>query len=241
VLLILAIAALIAGGIASIAGFGIGSVMTPVLAMEHKATVAVAAVSIPHFVATAYRLWLVRAHVDLKLLKAFGVMSAVGGLAGAALGFFLGSRWLELVLAGLLLFVGLGGLLGYTKKLRFTGPAAWAAGVVSGFLGGLVGNQGGLRAGAMLGLGVSRDAFMATATATGLIVDAARMPVYFALYGKELATVVPEILVMTAAVVAGTFLGIKVLRRIPEERFLSVVSVLLIALSIWLVAKGPMP
>src|SRR5687768_3080282 len=110
------------------------------MAMESKASLAVVAVSIPHVVATAYRLWLVRTHIDLKLLRSFGVMSAVGGLGGAALGFFLDSRWLELVLAGLLLFVGLGGLVGYTKKLRFSGPAAWAAGVVSGFLGGLVGN-----------------------------------------------------------------------------------------------------
>lgn len=237
---ILTIAAIVAGGIASIAGFGIGSVLTPALAMETKASLAVAAISIPHFIATAYRLWLVRAHIDLQLLKSFGLMSAIGGLGGAALGFFIGSRALELVLAVLLFFVGLGGILGYSKKLRFTGSAAWLAGVVSGFLGGLVGNQGGLRAGAMLGLGISRDAFVATATATGLIVDAARMPVYFALYGRDLITLLPEIAFMTVGVLVGTFLGMKVLRRIPQEKFMTVVSLLLICLAIWLVAKGPM-
>lgn len=240
-LLILALVAVLAGGIASVAGFGIGSVMTPVMTMESKASVAVAAVSIPHFIATAYRLWLVRTHLDKQLLKSFGVMSAVGGLGGAVISFFVSSRWLELLLALLLLFVGIGGLAGYTKKLRFTGPAAWAAGVVSGLLGGLVGNQGGLRAGAMLGLGISRDAFVATATATGLIVDAARMPVYFALHGKELQTLVPEIVVMSAFVVVGTFFGMRVLRQIPEHRFLTVVSLLLIGLAVWLIAKGPIP
>jgi uncharacterized protein len=231
-------AGLLAAVIASVAGFGIGSLLTPAMASTVPAKLAVASVSIPHFVATAYRFWLIREHVDLRVLRSFGLMSAVGGLAGAALNHFMASRALELVLAGLLLFVGVGGLAGWTRRLRFTGVWAWIAGGVSGFLGGLVGNQGGLRAaGAMTGLGVSRNAFVATGTATGLIVDAARMPVYFAGQWESLRDLWPHILVMTGAVVAGTFAGMYLLRRIPEERFLQVVSILLIALGAWLVAK----
>src|SRR5437899_12396609 len=52
------------------------------------------------------------------------------------------------------------------------------AGGVSGGFGGLVGNQGGIRSAAMLGLNVPRDAFVATATAIALMVDVARVPVY---------------------------------------------------------------
>lgn len=236
-LALLAVCALIAGGIASVSGFGIGSVLTPVLSASVPAKVAVAAVSIPHFVATSYRLWLVRDHVDKRLLKSFGLMSAAGGLAGAVAAQSVASRGLEIVLASLLAFVGVGGLLGWTKSLKFEGPWAWIAGGVSGFLGGLVGNQGGLRAGAMTGLGVSREAFVATATATGLIVDAARMPVYFVAQWRNLLPLWPQLLVMSVGVMAGTLLGMQVLRRIPEHRFLQVVSALLIALAFWLVVK----
>lgn len=236
-LIVLAIASMIAGAIASIAGFGIGSVLTPTFGLEVPANIAVAAVSIPHLGATSYRLWLVRDHIDIQLLRSFGAMSAVGGLAGAGLGSQLASRSLEVVLAILLLFVGIGGLGGWTKRIRFTGLGAWLAGLFSGFLGGMVGNQGGLRAGAMTGLGVSRDAFVATATATGLIVDIARMPVYFATRWRDLLPLWPEILVMTVAVVIGTVLGMKLLRRIPETWFLNVVSLLLIGLGVWLILK----
>jgi hypothetical protein len=41
-----------------------------------------------------------------------------------------------------------------------------------------VGNQGSIRTAALLGLDVRRDAFVATATAIALAVDAVRMPVY---------------------------------------------------------------
>jgi uncharacterized membrane protein YfcA len=238
VLAVVAIAAIVAGGIASIAGFGIGSVLTPALTDQMAAGIAVACVSIPHLIATAFRLWIVREHIDYRVLKSFGAMSAIGGLVGAAVGTMVSARWLEIVLAVLLLFVGIGGLLGWTKKMKFIGPSAWIAGGISGFLGGLVGNQGGLRAGAMTGIGVSRDAFVATATATGLIVDLARMPVYFAAYWQEILEHWQWIAVMTAGVIVGTILGMKILRRIPENRFMTVVSVLLIALGVWLIAKG---
>lgn len=49
----IAIAAAVAGGIASVAGFGVGSILTPLLAVRLGTKLAVAAVSIPHVTATA--------------------------------------------------------------------------------------------------------------------------------------------------------------------------------------------
>jgi hypothetical protein len=234
---VLALLAIVAGIIAAIAGFGIGSVLTPAMAYWYPAKMAVAAVSIPHLAATAYRLWLVREHVDFSVLRSFGLMSAAGGLIGAVAQTWLASRYLEVILSVLLIFVGVGGWLGYTKKMRFAGIWAWLAGALSGFLGGLVGNQGGLRSGAMLGLGVPRDAFIATATATGVIVDAARMPVYLAMQWKQLSSLGVPIAVMTTGVLVGTVIGTKVLRTVPEAWFTRVVSALLVILGVWLAVK----
>lgn len=234
---LLALAALLAGAIAAVAAFGIGSILTPLMTTLVSAKLAVASVSIPHFLATAYRFWLIREHVDRRVLLSFGVMSAAGGLVGALLDSVATARTLELVLASLLLFVGVAVMFGWNKRIRFQGPWAWIAGGVSGFLGGLVGNQGGLRAGAMTGLGVSRDAFVATATATGLIVDAARMPIYIAGRWQGLVALWPYILLMVVGVSIGTLVGTAVLHKIPEAIFLRVVSVLLLALSLWLFLK----
>lgn len=233
----LGLLAVLAGAIAAVAGFGIGGVLTPAMAYWYPAKLAVAAVSIPHFAATAYRLWLVREHVDFAVLRSFGLMSAAGGLTGAVAQTWLASRYLEMVLAALLIFVGVGGWLGYTKRMRFTGIWAWLSGALSGFLGGLVGNQGGLRSGAMLGLGVPRDAFIATATATGVIVDIARMPVYLATQWEQLSRVGVPIATMTAGVLVGTVIGTKVLRTVPETWFARVVSALLLGLGVWLLVK----
>ena len=234
---ILGFAALIAGGIASIAGFGIGSVLTPALSIWIDAKLAVAAISIPHLIGTALRFSLLKGHVDRRVLWSFGIASAAGGIAGALLNTVFTSPALLILLAVLLLFVATSELTGFSRRLVFRGPAAWIAGALSGALGGLVGNQGGLRSAALLGFRLDRDTFVATATAIGLIVDAARMPVYFAVYSGELGTIVTPIVVTTAGVVLGTVWGGRVLRRIPETYFRRVVAVFLAVLGIWLVTR----
>jgi len=76
-------AAVLGGAIAALAGFGIGSILTPLLALSVGTKRAVVAVSIPHLVATAIRFWNLRRKVDRNLLKNFGIASAAGALLGA--------------------------------------------------------------------------------------------------------------------------------------------------------------
>ena len=51
-----AVVAVAAGAVASISGFGIGSILTPLLATSIGTKLAVAVVSLPHFIGTALRL-----------------------------------------------------------------------------------------------------------------------------------------------------------------------------------------
>lgn len=152
------VAALAGGAVAGVTGFGIGSLLTPALALQVDARLAVAAVSIPHIVGTAFRFWLLGGRVDRRVLWSFGLTSAAGGLTGALLQEQFTAPWLFVVFGALLLFTAAAEMTGLAQRMRFTGPAAWAAGAVSGLLGGLVGNQGGIRSAALLGIDRSRDA-----------------------------------------------------------------------------------
>jgi uncharacterized protein len=169
--------AVLAGAVASIAGFGIGSLLTPLLAWQIGTRLAVAAVSLPHLAGTALRFWRLREHIDRRVLLSFGLASAAAGLLGALLHAHAGSPALAVVLGALLVLAGALGLTGLAERLRLRGPWAWAAGAGSGAFGGLVGNQGGIRSAALLGFNLPREAFVATATAIALAVDAVRLPV----------------------------------------------------------------
>lgn len=235
--LVLAVVGFVAGAIASVSGFGIGSLLTPVLAVRVGTKLAVAAVSVPHLTATALRFWLLRKDVDRRLLWSFGLMSAAGGLTGALLHAYADNPALTVVFGVLLVFTGVMGLTGLSEKLRFRGWVGWVAGAVSGFLGGLVGNQGGIRSAAMLGFDVPKHAFVATATAVGLIVDGVRLPVYLVTQGKEIAGLWPFLLAATAGAVIGTLVGERLLRRIPEPVYRRLVAVLVLALGVFMLFR----
>ena len=229
---LLFVAAILGGAIASLAGFGIGSILTPLLALSVGTKQAVVAVSIPHLIATGIRFWNLRHKIDRHLLRNFGIASAGGGLLGALLGSRFSSPVLAYILGGLLVFAGFMGLTGLSKKLRFGKKIAWVGGALSGLLGGLVGNQGGVRSAAMLGFNLDAKAFVATATAIALIVDGARMPVYFFTSPETVRRLGAWIAIMAAGVAIGTLLGGKVLARIPETWFRRLVSLLILALGI---------
>jgi uncharacterized membrane protein YfcA len=233
---IVAVIAAIAGGIASIAGFGIGSLLTPLVASQYGMKTAVTAVAVPHFVATFLRFWKLRSHVDWHIVVGFGLMNATGSLVGALIHTRVNSPILAVVLGILLLFAGMMGILGYTDRMRFTRTMAWLAGFLSGSFGGLVGNQGGIRSAAMLGLGVEGPAFVATATAIGIAVDVVRMPIYVATEFSRMVNSGQVILAASTGVVIGTLVGERVLRRVPARLFRRVVSILLAAVGAYLLA-----
>ncbi|MBI2185820.1 MAG: sulfite exporter TauE/SafE family protein [Acidobacteria bacterium] len=173
--LVLALSAVAGGAIAGVTGFGIGSLLTPALAWQVDARLAVAAVSIPHVIGTAFRFWLLGGRIDRRVLGSFGVMSAAGGLTGALIQAETTTPILMVIFGILLLFSAAAELTGLGQRMRFEGPVAYLAGALSGLLGGLVGNQGGIRSAALLGVDLPKHAFVGTATAVGLMVDGARV------------------------------------------------------------------
>lgn len=236
--LLLPIAALAASAIASVAGFGIGSILTPVLSLQVGTKLAVAAIAIPHFVGTVQRFWMLRRYVDRRVLLGFGITSAAGGLTGALLHTWVSSRALGVVLGALLVLASVSELTGWIGRVRWGRRAAWIAGGVSGLLGGLVGSQGGIRSAAMLGFEIPKESFVATATAIGLFVDAARLPVYLSTEGEAIAGIWRPLLVATVAVILGTIFGARLLSRLPKRAFRRVVALLLLALGIHMIVAG---
>ncbi len=235
---IIAAVAAVAGAIAAIAGFGVGSLLTPLLALRFGTKLAVALVSVPHFIGSAARFAGLWRRVDRPVLIRFGILSAAGGLIGALLNARANNPVLTIVFGVLLLIAGASSLLGLTEHARFGRKTAWFAGGLSGLFGGLVGNQGGIRSAALLGFDIEKESFVATATAIALVVDGARMPVYIAMQHREMAAAWMPMILATAGVLAGTFLGVKLLRRIPETAFRRAVGILVLALGAYMLVRG---
>ena len=228
--------AVVAGSIAAVSGFGIGSLLTPLLMLWMPAPHAVAVLAIPHAWATALRWLRLKGDVHVPTFRQFGIASAAGGLIGSALQPQLASPVLTALLAALLVLAGSFELMLRRVPLPRTPPWRYAGGILSGVFGGLVGNQGGIRAAALLGFALPPRQLVATATASALLVDAARIPIYLAAHGPVVAGAWKVGLAAAAGATIGTFIGVPILKRMPEPVYRRVVGTLLLALGISLFA-----
>lgn len=230
--------AVLAGAVAAVSGFGIGSLLTPLLMLSMPTPHAVAILAIPHALATAIRFVRLRPDVHLPTFKQFGLASAAGGLAGAALQSRLASPVLTVLLASLLVLAGSTELARRRVPLPETRSWRLLGGVLSGLFGGLVGNQGGIRAAALLGFNLTPRQIVATATASALLVDAARLPIYILSAGHVMAGRSGIWIAASIGVTIGTFVGVPLLRRIPESTYRRIVGLLLLLLGIGLFASA---
>jgi uncharacterized protein len=230
--------AVVAGAIAAVSGFGIGSLLTPMLigVLSMRTADAVAVVAIPHAVATAIRWARLRADVHAPTFRQFGIASAAGGLAGAGLQSQLASPALTFVLATLLVLAGSSELVRRRLPLPHTPFWRLAGGLLSGTFGGLVGNQGGIRAAALLGFQLRPRQLVATATASALLVDAARVPIYLVTAGAAVGQAATVWLVLSLGVTIGTLIGVPVLGRLRESIYRRLVGTLLLMLGVGLLA-----
>lgn len=235
--ILILITAVFSGATASVVGFGIGSLLTPLFAQRLGMDVAIAAVALPHALATAFRCIRLRSHIDWPVLMRFGLPSAIAGLAGAFAYSHLSPQSLNRVLGFLLLLTAIMQLTGSASRWRPKGIVVAGLGLLSGLFGGLAGNQGGLRAAALTAFNLSPVVFVATATATGLLVDMARLPVYLWKAGSGLFGLSLAIIIASVGVLIGTLLGEKILMGLSPQRFRQSVAAAVGLLGVWFLVK----
>jgi len=113
-------------------------------------------------------------------------------------------------------------------------------GLLSGFFGGLSGNQGALRSAFLIKTGLSKEAFIGTNTVSAVIVDFTRLLVYgvsfyalrFQLIDSEIGGLVA---VATLSAFAGSFLGSRMVMKVTLHTVQIVVGVMLIGVGVGMV------
>jgi uncharacterized membrane protein YfcA len=79
---------------------------------------------------------------------------------------------------------------------------------------------------------------VATATAVALVIDGARLPVYLAAQGEDVRGAWMTMVFAVAGVLAGTLVGVPLLRRIPQTAYRRIIGVLLLLLGFFMLARG---
>ena len=110
-------------------------------------------------------------------------------------------------------------------------------GAVSGFITGLVGTGGALRASFLTGLKLEKERYIATAAVIALGTDATRIPSYISagFLSEQYYYLIP---ILFATAVAGSYVGRKIVTKIDQDKFKKMVLIGVILVSIKFIVDG---
>ena len=230
------VAAFLTAVITLLTGFGLGTIMTPILTYVYDVKIAVLLVAIVHFLNNLFKVILFRKDISLPILKRFGALSIIGAFIGSMAQIYIYSGSLKIFLGVVLVFLGLKEVLPQLENWKIPQKLDVVGGFLSGLLGGLVGNQGAIRSAYLLNYSVSKETFIVSAASIACMVDAARIPIYLYSYHSALAPQIIPLIKVTALVFLGTLVGKKLLPHISLERFKKFVAAMVVLLGISLIA-----
>lgn len=233
--IIICLAALAASALTLFSGFGLGTLLTPVFAIFFPVQAAIAMTAVVHLANNLFKIGLVARDADWPTVARFGLPAALAALAGAGLltlfsgldslaRYELGGTVHQITPVKLVVGLVIVAFVLLELSPRFSRLAlspSWMplGGLLSGFFGGLSGNQGALRSAFLIKAGLSKEAFVGTGAVCAVIVDGVRLAVYGTafqaggwqvLHGSEGGLVIAA----TLSAFLGAWLGKKLLKKV---------------------------
>lgn len=248
-ILLLSLAAFIVAILTFFSGFGLGTILTPLFMLFFPVDLAIALTGVVHFFNNIFKLFLVGRQANKQVVLRFGIPAVIAAFVGAWLllqmtdlkplfSYQIGRRTFEVsplkfTISILLILFALADLIPYFNKLQFGKDKLPIGGALSGFFGGLSGNQGALRSAFLIKAGLSKEAFIGTAVVVSTLVDFTRLSVYATRFSKA---GLQENLVLVACVtlgaITGAFIGNKLLKKVTLKFIQMIVALMLIIVSI---------
>lgn len=233
-LLAIAVAAAVASALTLFSGFGLGTILLPVFALFLPVPLAVAATGVVHLLNNLFKGVLLGKSADWPTVLRFGLPAVPAAIAGAWLLARLGeterlfewSAWgrsfgptgAGLAVGVLMIVLAALELQRWFNELK--APPSWTplGGLITGFFGGLTGQQGAFRSIFLLRSGLTAERFIATGVMIAILVDLSRLGAYWASFrGAGLSPEGREglmVAVGTLAAFAGAWLGARHARKV---------------------------
>lgn len=245
--IIIAFTVLVGAGLTFFSGFGLGTLMLPVFSLFFPLPVAIAATAIVHLSNNIFKFGMVYKHVHVPTLIRFGlpavIFAALGGLTLKFIGniepfysYQLGSKTFELstlkmVIGFLMIFFAWFDLDPRFSHIQISSKYIPIGGVLSGFFGGISGHQGAFRSTFLTKAGLTKEEFIGTSNSIALLIDVARLIVYFETFNfVALSNNKSLLIVGIVCAFIGTYFGKELVKKTTLKGIQRVVGVMLFLL-----------
>ena len=235
--LLLLVAALAASTLAAVAGFGGAAILLPVLVLVVGPRNAIPVLTIAQLIGNGSRVVLNRHEVNTRIVGWFAIGAVPAALIG---GFLFAAAPLDALvrLIGIFLLVSVAwrhlrpepsGLLG---ERTFT-----VIGAVFALASALIGSVGPVMAPFFLRAGLVKGAYIGTEAAATVVMHVTKLVAYG--IAALLSTAVVAVGLLTApAMIAGSWIGKRIVDRLPERIFVAVIEVVLVVTGVAFLIGG---
>lgn len=199
-------------------GFGLGTLLLPAFALFFPTTVALLATGVVHLLNNLFKGTLVRKLVDWNTVYRFGVPALFTAILGAYILTYLDGRLASIVIGFILIAFALLELQSWFQQLTFPKKYIPLGGMLTGFMGGLSGQQGAIRSMFLLKSDFDAKQYIATGVLIAILIDVARIPTYiFGLSDLSTEQLTQHNLLLvglgTICAFAGAWLGAKYMKK----------------------------
>ena len=216
-LLLVAIGSFLAAALTVPAGFGLSPILTPLVLLLMGPHEAVAVVAVVHGAHNAGKFAALRESVDFEAFRRYGVWLVLGAILGAALQNEVPQKPLLALIGAFLVSLPLLSMSEGWTGYRIPEANDSLGGFGSGFMGGLTGHQGALRAMFLTRRLPDKMTYAATASVLALCVDLSRVPVYLLFRYDEMSQHAALTLVLVISALIGVRVGKTWLERLKSE------------------------
>ena len=247
-IIIISITAFLVAILTFFSGFGLGTILTPIFMIFFPVDLAIGLTGIVHFFNNIFKLILVGKNADRTVLLRFGVPAVLAAILGSWLllnisdleplfSYEMFGKTFEVfpvkfIISILLIIFASIDLIPYFNKLQFGKEKLPIGGVLSGFFGGLSGNQGALRSAFLIKAGLTKEAFVGTAVVVSTFVDFTRLSIYATRFSKAgLIDNLTLVICATLSAIIGAYIGNKLLKKVTLHFLQIAVAIMLIFIS----------
>jgi uncharacterized membrane protein YfcA len=233
-------AALVTEVMAAVVGFGSSTLLTPLAALVFDVKTALPLVAMFHVSGAIVRFIRFRPALHPPFLVRFGIPVVLATLFGALFTRAVPSTTLIVILG---LFLATLVVFEWTHPkfaLPKNGFLEVLSGGLTGFLSGLLGAGGAMRAASLQAFGLKKEEYSGSSAAIAVASDLTRIPVYIA-SGYLVGVPASWIVWLIVLGVAGTLIGIALINRIPQQTFRIIVLAAIFLVAVKLVIDGFRP
>ena len=231
------IVAFISEVIGTTAGFGSSTIFLPLSLFFVDFKTAIILVAIFHLFGNIGRITFFKHGLDKKIIFLFGVPSVLLGLLGAMMVGILPQPILKMILGIFLITLSSLFLVKPKMSIPTNNKITITGGSISGFITGIVGTGGALRATFLTGFNLEKTKYIATAATIALATDITRIPIYVSqgFLSENFYYYIP---ILFGMALAGSFVGKKIVTRINQDKFKKIVLIVIILVSIKFILDG---